>query len=582
MATLTGIAIAILITLAALIAWRLGSRAGQLLAAGLLAVPPVAALLLDLPQGPAADTTVALGLAAVLGLVATLLLLHWQLRQLAAAKERLAASEAKYRELFEGAPDLYYTLDAQGRILDVNDTFVRALGRDKAEVVGRPIADFMTASSAEAFWTTFPHLSRERHYANLERELLRADGSVLPVILNVFAVLDEAGRLEKTRTIGRDMSARKRAEAERKVRESAIASAVSGIVFLDAGGRITYANAAAAALLAVPPATPPAGAALADWVQDRQELAGLLAHLDAQGSWVGELAMRRADGGSFAAHLVASLVRDEAGVPICRMASFIDVSERKRIEEERFRIEKLESVGVLAGGIAHDFNNLLTAILGNLSLGLRLAGADSGLQPLLADARQAALRARDLTRQLLTFARGGTPVRRRVAVAALLQEAAAFAVHGSNVRLRFRIASDLWAAEVDEGQISQVMHNLVINADQAMPDGGLVTVTADNCQLGADSGLSLPAGRYLRLTVADEGPGIPAEVLPRIFDPYFTTKEAGSGLGLATVHTIINRHGGRVSVSSQPGQGTVFSILLPACQAAPAPPPAEEAASYGR
>jgi PAS domain S-box-containing protein len=253
------------------------------------------------------------------------------------------------------------------------------------------------------------------------------------------------------------------------------------------------------------------------------------------------------------------------------VVAFRDVTERRLLEHELMKAQKLESLGVLAGGIAHDFNNLLTVILGNLSLletSPRLS--DDDLES-LQQADRALARARELSRRLLTFSRGGAPVTGAVPVARIVRECCDFNFRGSNVRCVAELGEPLWPAEADEGQISQALNNLLINAQQAMPDGGTVTVAAANAELAEDEVAGLRPGRYVRLEVADQGPGIPSETLPRIFDPFFTTKESGSGLGLTTVYSIVRQHGGAVRVDSAAGEGTRFELYLPASRARPIP-----------
>jgi nitrogen-specific signal transduction histidine kinase/CheY-like chemotaxis protein len=252
-----------------------------------------------------------------------------------------------------------------------------------------------------------------------------------------------------------------------------------------------------------------------------------------------------------------------------------DVTERSRLEVELERASKLESVGILAGGIAHDFNNILAVIMGNLTLA-QLDPATAGTPAVrwLQEAERAALRARDLTQQLLTFAKGGDPVRTAVRLPEVVREAAEFALHGSPVRAEFDLGEDLWAAEVDRSQISQVVQNLVINALQAMRDGGIVRLAVHNAELEEGQQPPLPAGRYLELAITDTGSGISADHLARIFEPYFTTKQQGSGLGLATVYSITRKHQGHVAVESELGRGTTFRLWLPAARHAP-PAPAE-------
>ena len=242
-----------------------------------------------------------------------------------------------------------------------------------------------------------------------------------------------------------------------------------------------------------------------------------------------------------------------------------DITERKKIEEERLRASKLESVGVLAGGIAHDFNNLLTAIVGYLSLAKMSVRPGEELYQRLADAEKASLRAKGLTQQLLTFAKGGVPIKRTISIAELLKESASLVLRGSHMRCEFSLPADLWPVEADEGQISQVVNNLVINAQEAMPDGGVTRIQGENATIRPTEAVAgLTPGRYVKLSFRDEGGGIAAEHLPKIFDPYFTTKEKGSGLGLATCYSIIKNHEGAITVESQPGEGTTFRVYLPA------------------
>ncbi|MFH1147450.1 MAG: ATP-binding protein [Pseudomonadota bacterium] len=240
-----------------------------------------------------------------------------------------------------------------------------------------------------------------------------------------------------------------------------------------------------------------------------------------------------------------------------------DISDRKKREEEILRSQKLESVGLLAGGIAHDFNNLLTAILGNVSLAKIRQRLELETHELLNAAERSAIRAKHLTSQLLTFAKGGAPVRRIASVPSLIQDLAGFAVRGSNVRCEFNMSEDLWTVNVDEGQIGQVVNNVVMNAQQAMPDGGTIEISAENIIIGEGEMFPLDAGRYIRVSIEDHGSGIPPEHLEKIFDPYFTTKQEGRGLGLAVCHSIVKKHGGKIDVESTMGKGSTFRIYLP-------------------
>ncbi len=264
-------------------------------------------------------------------------------------------------------------------------------------------------------------------------------------------------------------------------------------------------------------------------------------------------------------------VRDSRGDIIGVVIVFRDLTAERRIEEDRAKNERLESIGVLAGGIAHDFNNTLTAIEGNILVAKAHLKEDHKAYERLAEAEKAAHRARNLTRQLLTFARGGEPIKQVVDVADLLTESTLFALSGSTIRPEFIIPADLWSVEADEEQLKQVVHNLVINADQAMPDGGRLVVSAENVVLGDEEVLTLGAGEYLRIMVSDTGSGIPKEQISKIYEPYFTTKQTGSGLGLTVAYSIVRSHRGTIEVESRPEAGTTFIVYLPATHAPASP-----------
>ncbi len=259
-------------------------------------------------------------------------------------------------------------------------------------------------------------------------------------------------------------------------------------------------------------------------------------------------------------------IRNRQSAVIGVVLVFRDISKEKKMEAELLKVRKLESVGVLAGGIAHDFNNILAAILGNIELlGYRLPDCNSEVRTLLTDVRKATKRAAKLTRQLLTFAKGGDPVRAATSLPELITESAGFVLHGSSVRCRYVFPEDLWQVDADSGQLGQVIQNIVLNARHAMPEGGTIIITCSNVDDPAGEALlSVDRGKYVRIVIRDTGVGIPTEIIDKIFDPYFTTKQKGSGLGLAICHSIIHKHGGYITVDSVSGQGTCFTIYLPA------------------
>ncbi len=245
-----------------------------------------------------------------------------------------------------------------------------------------------------------------------------------------------------------------------------------------------------------------------------------------------------------------------------------DISTRIDMEQELLKAKKMESIGVLAGGIAHDFNNILFAVIGNLSLAEKMTAQNGRAREYIQAAQRASLRAKDLTAKLLTFASGGDPVKSTASLPDLVKDAIGFVLSGSNVKCSFHIPDNLWPVSMDKNQISQVIQDLVRNANQSMPEGGTIFISFTNKVVEDDEIIGLYPGRYVRVSVTDRGRGIEGGNLDRVFDPYFSTREKdstkGSGLGLAIVHSIVTKHDGKISVDSIPGKGTTFTLYLPA------------------
>ena len=262
--------------------------------------------------------------------------------------------------------------------------------------------------------------------------------------------------------------------------------------------------------------------------------------------------------------LNAAPIKDADNNVVGVVLAFRDITARQKMEEELRKTQKLESLGILAGGIAHDFNNILTGILANISFAKVYADKNEESMKRLHEAERACFRAEGLTQQLLTFAKGGLPIKQAVSIDKLIESAVSFALRGSNVSHKIDIPEDLWTAEVDEGQINQVFNNLVINADQAMPEGGVLKVTAKNVIVHQEHNIPVKPGRYVKIVFQDQGIGMSKDHQKKIFDPYFTTKQKGSGLGLATSYSIIKNHDGLIDVKSKPNRGSTFFVYLPA------------------
>ncbi|MEW6078487.1 MAG: PAS domain S-box protein [Thermodesulfobacteriota bacterium] len=291
-----------------------------------------------------------------------------------------------------------------------------------------------------------------------------------------------------------------------------------------------------------------------------------------QGETVNEIRPLSIDGREHILHTIQFPLERKDGKVISISGIVRDITDNVRqrerkeeIEAQQLQIQKLESLGTLAGGIAHDFNNMLGVILGNASYGQSLLTKEDPLVDILSSIQTGASQARLLTQQLLTFARGGAPIKQSTDLNRLIEESARFVTRGSKCGCAFELSTDLWPGDVDPGQVNQAIGNLVINACQAMPEGGTVTITTANAIIKDDTALPLSPGRYVKIVVEDQGMGIAPEDLPRIFDPYFSTKEKGTGLGLATTFSIIKRHGGHITVRSALQNGTAFTLFLAAC-----------------
>ncbi len=257
-------------------------------------------------------------------------------------------------------------------------------------------------------------------------------------------------------------------------------------------------------------------------------------------------------------------LRNKSNIIFGIVIIFRDITEKLLMEEEMLKASKLESLGIIAGGIAHDFNNLLTSIIGNISLALINSKPEDKNFEILMEAEKVSIRTKDLTQQLLTFSRGGEPIIRTISIQSLLKDTTTFVLRGSLVKAEYDIPDDLWNAKADEGQISQVVHNLVLNARESMQGGGTVVISAKNVSVGSKSRLAVTPGNYIKISIIDKGYGIPKKNMLKIFEPYFTTKDKGHGLGLAVTYSVVKKHNGFIFVDSEIGAGTTFDIYLPA------------------
>jgi PAS domain S-box-containing protein len=371
----------------------------------------------------------------------------------------------------------------------------------------------------------------------------------------------------------------KRIKAEKALREREelyrrlVETSPDAIIVCAPGGGIVMANSAAATLFALRTPEDLMGMSYTELIapSEREAIGAKWGSLSETNPLLTvECRFVRSDSSSFLAESRTVVVGD-ASAPAGTLSIIRDITDRRRREEEVFRAQKLESLGILAGGIAHDFNNVLTGIVSNLALVRTGLDSQPDLQQAIADAEEAALRATGLTKQLLTFAKGGEPIRAPEPIRELLEGAVRFCLSGSRIKYTIDAPHEVLPVLVDRGQIDQVLNNVLINAVQAMGGEGAVSIAVRNQRVAPLETGQLAPGEYVRVRIRDSGPGIPVEHFNRVFDPYYTTKRDGIGLGLTTVYSIVRRHGGAVWCESRPGEGATFTFLLPATREAVLP-----------
>jgi len=497
------------------------------------------------------------------------------------AEEELRRSNALLLGTLDSTADGILVVDDNGRIASYNRKFLE-LWRIPEEIAASG-DDNLALSKAigflkepESFMKKVRELYNEKEAESFD-VLEFKDGRVFERYSIPLSVDEKSvGRVWNFR----DVTRRKKAEEEQQIFMSLVENSTDLIGIASLDGKVFYLNKAGLKLVGLDSLGEDRRRRIQDFALEKhfKPLQEMLAALSKEGTWKGEARIRDfRTGSTIPIEFHGFVIRDDkTGQPIALAAISRDISERKKLEEEMARGDKLNSIGILAGGIAHDFNNLLTAIFGNITLAKMYANRQSEVYRRLEESEKAAERARDLTHQLLTFSKGGAPVKRTISLQELAKESANFVLRGSNVKCEFSFPDDLWHVEADEGQISQVLNNIIINATHAMSEGGTVQMYCGNVFVD-QSDLPLAKGKYILISIMDHGTGITKKHLSKIFDPYFTTKQKGSGLGLSTSYSIVSGHGGHISVESYPGIGTTFRIYLPASGEGRTLPCAEDA-----
>jgi len=491
----------------------------------------------------------------------------------------LRRSEERFRAIFEGSLDAIFLADPDtGRILDANPAAEELLLRERDEIVDLHYLDLYPPGRRALYEKAYNRLLEEEEQVTpLEAEMLRSDGTVVPV--EALAQLIQIDGIPVVHGVVRDISERRRMDQELRDSEEqfrTLAEASLAGIFIFQDGKFLYANPALGRIFGYASWEMIGKMGPIDLVhpKDREaanEYARQCLEGHERGNPVFSFQGLKRDGQLIDCEVLQGVGRYKGRRAI--IGTLVDVTDRKRMEEELLKTQKIESLGVLAGGIAHDFNNILTAISTNISMARMYGNLEDDISQMMEDAEKASVRARNLTQQLLSFARGGAPVRKRVSILKVLKENTEFALSGANVKwegFTGVLKKDLWQVEADEGQIGQVIHNLVINAVQAMPEGGIIEIDAENVPAGGLKGIPLKPGNYVGLSITDHGVGMPKRHLQKIFDPFFTTKQKGSGLGLTTSFTIVKNHEGHIQVDSRVGVGTTVRVYLPASDQAPA------------
>jgi PAS domain S-box-containing protein len=486
---------------------------------------------------------------------------------------QLRESQVKYKQIVENSNDAIVVAQ-DGALKFANPKALELTGSTQQEILAIPFVDLIHPDDRAMVEKQRETPVEEGNLATCSFRVLRKTGECVWVEMNSIKTIWEGS--QATFKFIRDITERKRAEqvlrdSEERFRRIAELSPFA-MCIIDANGQYLYLNRKFTETFGYTLEDIPNGR---QWF--RQAYPNPAYRRKAISVWKSDMAKEdthEVKPREFRVRCKNGTLKEILFRPVSmgdgrKFITYEDLTERRRMEEETLKKEKLGSVGILAGGIAHDFNNILGAIVGNISLAKLEAGGESGALGLLEEAEKACARATTLTQQLLTFSKGGTPVKKMASIAEIITESSSFAVRGSKVRCDFSIGDDLWPAEIDVGQISQVIHNLVLNAAQAMPTGGVIEVHAENLLVvEAVHGIPVGPGAYLKISVYDQGVGISEEHMGKIFDPYFTTKRNGSGLGLATAYSIVNRHDGHIAVESETGVGTVFHVYLPASEKA--------------
>lgn len=473
------------------------------------------------------------------------------------------------QSVMDNSSSVIFIKDAEGRFLFMNRSYIEKFRITRGDIIGRTDHDIFPREIADTFRANDRKVMEAGAALEFEEEALEPDGQLHTYFTVKFPL---SGMPGVVCGISTDITGRKRTEealkkSDERLRE-AQAMAHIGSWDWDITGNSLFWSDEIYRIFGLKPqefgVTYDAFLSLVH--PDDREALNLAVRDSLKTRRRYEISHRivRPDGTERIVHERGAVSCDGQGTPVRMAGTVQDVTEHRKMEAEILKAQKLDSIGVLAGGIAHDFNNLLLGILGNVSVAKTYCRPGEKVAEMLDEIEKAAMRTKGLTRQLLTFSKGGQPIRESVSIEQIARDTAHIVLRGSNVSCDYSFPGGLWPVDADQGQLSQALNNIILNSMQSMPDGGTVKVSAGNIEVTEGAPLPLRPGRYVKTTIEDRGFGIPVKLLPKVFDPFFTTKQKASGLGLAVTYSIIKKHQGHIGIDSEPGTGTSVHVYLPA------------------
>jgi PAS domain S-box-containing protein len=506
----------------------------------------------------------------IVGLISIILYVqaNHEIKKRKLIEEELRGSNDRLYALIKASPLPITIIDLTGTCLLWNPAAEQVFGWAAQEVIDNPLR--IIPADRQEEYKKFLKMNFEGHaFKSAETQRLRRDGTLVDIALSTAPLRNSEGVITAAVGIYEDITERKKTENEIQILAAIIQNLPEAVCAIDLDGNVVAWNSSAERLLGYM-ADEIMGKPITNVIPEdiaEEELSHCLTLLNTDGYFSGYESVRLAkDGKKIPVELTAVAIKDSAQNVKNYASIMVDLTDRKKVEEERLKVHMLESIGILAGGIAHDFNNLLNVIVGNVAVAKMSVQPGDKVYSRLEDAENVCGIAAELSKRLITFATGGEPLKKPASLSELFKSMVDLTLKDSIIKTEIIMPEDLYLVAMDEGQMRQVVNNLINNAKEAMPQGGTLTVRGENLHITAQDNVPMREGDYLKISIHDTGAGIPSERLAKIFDPYYSTKDTysqkGLGLGLAVCYSVVNRHGGLITVDSQPGEGTTFNIFL--------------------